>query len=169
MIRTRDSMAVVTSARLDVKVLLLAALCVWAAPLAHAEQVSEDPLERQMIEIAKDLRCAVCQNQPISESNADLARDMRDIIREQLKAGKSRTEIVQYFVDRYGDYVLLRPPVQGPGFMLWVLPLVVAGGLALTAFLYLKHRRREQLPTPPPVLSDEDRRRIEQARNKGGE
>ncbi|HYM48575.1 MAG TPA: cytochrome c-type biogenesis protein, partial [Burkholderiaceae bacterium] len=68
----------------------------------YAAQVEEDPLERQMLEIARDLRCAVCQNQPISESNADLARDMRDIIREQLKAGKSRAEIMQYFVDRYG-------------------------------------------------------------------
>jgi cytochrome c-type biogenesis protein CcmH len=157
------------SMRVHLRALLFAAVCVLIPTLAHAEQVSEDPLERRMLEIAKDLRCAVCQNQPISESNADLARDMREIIREQLKAGKSRNEIVQYFVDRYGDYVLLRPPVQGPGFMLWVLPLVVAGGLALAAFVYLRHRRREQLPSPPPILSDEDRRRIEQARNKGEE
>ena len=101
---------------------LLLCACVnaaWAAPVA------EDPLERQMLDIAKDLRCAVCQNQPVSESNADLARDMRAIIREQLEAGKSREEIVDYFVARYGEYVLLKPPYRGTGFPLWIVPLVL--------------------------------------------
>ncbi|MEK7759553.1 MAG: cytochrome c-type biogenesis protein, partial [Pseudomonadota bacterium] len=76
-------------------------LPVWAEP------VQEDPLDRAVLEIAKDLRCTVCQNQPVAESNADLAKDMRQIIREQLVAGKSRAEIVDYFVARYGDYVLM--------------------------------------------------------------
>ena len=97
-------------------ILLLVSGPVLAAP------VTEDPIERQMLDIAKDLRCAVCQNQPVSESNADLARDMRAIILDQLKQGKSREEIVQYFVARYGDYVLMNPPVRGPGLLLWVLP-----------------------------------------------
>ena len=74
-------------------------LVLVATPLFAAD-VSEDPLERQMREIAKLLRCAVCQNQPISNSNADLARDMRAIIREQLQAGKARDEIIAYFVER---------------------------------------------------------------------
>jgi cytochrome c-type biogenesis protein CcmH len=133
--------------------------------LALAGQVAEDPLERQVLDIAKDLRCAVCQNQPVSESNADLARDMRDIIREQLKAGKSREEIVQYFVARYGDYVLMKPPYQGPGFLLWVLPGGLALLLAVSAVVYL--RRRRQVPLPPvPELSAEDRARIEAARRE---
>lgn len=143
--------------------LFLLALCL-SAPLAAAPVV-EDPLDRQVLEIAKDLRCAVCQNQPVSESNADLARDMRDVIREQLKAGKSRDEIVQYFVARYGDYVLMKPPYQGPGFVLWVLPGVFALVLAVSAAVYLRRRRQE--PEPPlPELTAEDRSRVEAARRE---
>src|SRR6185369_12879495 len=93
---------------------LVVLLCSLMLSAAYASQVTEDPLERQVLDIAKELRCTVCQNQPISESNADLARDMRDIIREQIKAGKSREEIVQYFVDRYGNYVLMNPPAPRP-------------------------------------------------------
>lgn len=132
---------------------------------AFAAQVTEDPLERRVLDIAKDLRCAVCQNQPISESNAGLARDMRDIIREQLKAGKSRADIMQYFVDRYGNYVLMKPPVEGPGTMLWLLPALIAIILATSAFVYLKHRRRDE-PSPAPKLSKQDRERVRAARER---
>jgi len=139
-------------------------LLLVAAPVTSAP-VSEDPLERRMLEIAKDLRCAVCQNQPVSESNADLARDMRAIIREQLAAGKTREEIVDYFVARYGDYVLLKPPYQGPGFVLWVTPALVLIGLALFAFAYIKRRQGRPLP-PPPELSEEDLARVRAARSQ---
>ena len=127
--------------------------------------VTEDPIERQMLDIAKDLRCAVCQNQPVSESNADLARDMRAIIRDQLTQGRSREEIVQYFVARYGDYVLMNPPVRGPGFLLWVLPVGVLGVLGITAFVYLRHRRRDVL-SPVATLTAADRKRIQKARTE---
>jgi cytochrome c-type biogenesis protein CcmH len=130
---------------------------------AFAGQVTEDPLERQALDIAKDLRCTVCQNQPISESSADLARDMRDIIREQIKAGKSREQIMQYFVDRYGDYVLMKPPAEGPGTLLWVLPGLFAMVLMTAAFLYLKHRRRDMLQVAP-TLSQKDLERVQRAR-----
>ena len=130
-----------------------------------AAPVTEDPIERQMIDIAKGLRCAVCQNQPVSESNADLARDMRAIILDQLKQGKSREEIIQYFVARYGDYVLMNPPVRGPGLLLWVLPAGVFGLLGITAFMYLRHRRRATLP-PTPALTAADRKRVEMARKE---
>ncbi len=143
--------------------LIVGLLAIW--PAVAQQPVVEDPIERQMLDIARDLRCAVCQNQPVAESNADLARDMRDIIREQLKAGKSREEIVQYFVDRYGDYVLMRPPTRGPGLWLWVAPLAVGGVVVLSALVYLKRRRRDALP-PAPKLSADDRRRIEQARRE---
>lgn len=121
-----------------------------------------------MLDIAKDLRCTVCQNQPIAESNADLARDMRDIVREQLKAGKSREQIMQYFVDRYGNYVLMKPPVEGPGTLLWVMPLLFAAVLGGTAFFYLRHRRRQTLP-PPPKLSKKDLERVHRARASDSE
>ena len=138
---------------------------VFVAFTAVADQVTEDPLERRMLDIAKDLRCAVCQNQPVSESNADLSRDMRAIILDQLKQGRSREQIVQYFVDRYGDYVLMKPPTHGSGFLLWVLPAGVLGVLGITAFVYLRHRRRDTLP-PASVLSAADRALVEKARTE---
>ncbi len=133
-----------------------------ASPLA-ASTVTEDPVERQVLDIAKGLRCAVCQNQPVSESNAELARDMRAIIRDRLEQGKSRAEIVQYFVARYGDYVLMNPPVHGPGRLLWALPAGILGVLGVTAFVYLRHRRRDALPSTS-VLTAADRERIQKAR-----
>ena len=119
-----------------------------------------------MLDIAKDLRCTVCQNQPVSESNADLAHDMRQIIREQIKAGKSRQEIIQYFVDRYGDYVLMKPPKQGAGEVVWLAPVVLLAIIGVSGFLYLRHRLRPSLP-PPPKLSKEDAERVRAARKQG--
>ena len=158
-----DRHQAVRRAHLTISRLLAAFLlsAVWVS--VFAVQVQEDPLERQVLDISKDLRCAVCQNQPISESNADLARDMRDIIRDQIKAGKSREEIIQYFVDRYGDYVLMRPPVEGPGALLWMLPIMLAPILAAAAFFYLKHRQGREL-SPPPKLSKSDLERVQRAR-----
>ena len=141
-------------------------LLALAAVPVFATQVTEDPLERQVLDIAKDLRCTVCQNQPVSESNADLAHDMRAIIREQLQAGKSRDEIVKYFVDRYGDYVLMKPPKQGAGEVVWLAPVVLLVLIGVSGFLYLRHRLRPSLP-PPPALSKEEAERVRAARRHG--
>jgi cytochrome c-type biogenesis protein CcmH len=138
-------------------------LCALLAAPGYAAEavVQEDPIEREMLEIAKDLRCAVCQSQAVSESNADLARDMRDIIREQLKAGKSPEEIKQYFVERYGDYVLMKPPVRGAGRGVWLAPLLILALTASGAFVYLRNRRH---PLPPVAeLSAEDLARVRAA------
>lgn len=128
-----------------------------------AAPVQEDPLDRAVLEIAKDLRCTVCQNQPVAESNADLAQDMRQIIREQLVAGKSRAEIVDYFVARYGDYVLMKPPTERAGLLLWVMPPLLFITLALLGWFFL--RQRGHAP-PPPVaaLSPQDQARVRVAR-----
>lgn len=144
---------------------LVVLLAFLLAPV-QAQPVSEDPLEREMLEIAEDLRCAVCQNQPVSESNADLARDMRAVIREQLAAGRSREEIIDYFVARYGEYVLLKPPYAGPGLLVWVGPLVLVAVLAITAFIYLQRRLRAPLPPPPPPLSEADAARVREAHRR---
>ncbi len=135
---------------------------------AFAAQVIEDPLERAMLAIAQDLRCAVCQNQAISESEADLARDMRQIIREQLAAGKSRQEILDYFVVRYGDYVLMKPPYRGAGSLVWLGPVALIALLAIPAFVYLRRRVRVSL-SPPSPLSPEDAARVAEAKRKSGE
>lgn len=142
---------------------ILGALVIGAP--AFAADVVEDPLERQTLDIAKDLRCTVCQNQPVSESNSDLARDMRAIIREQLQAGKSRDEIVGYFVERYGDYVLLKPPFHLRGLLLWLGPPLLLAIVGSVAWFII--RRRAATPhTPPPPLSPQDRARINAARRE---
>lgn len=132
---------------------------------AQTESVQEDPIERKVLEIAKHLRCAVCQNQPVSESNADLAKDMRVIIREQVIAGKSQDEIIDYFVQRYGDYVLLKPPFDAAGTVVWLVPPLVFIVLAISAFFFLRQRARRSVP-PPPSLSEEDRARVRAARQQ---
>lgn len=147
--------------------LLILVLCLAPAfmPVSAAE-VQEDPLERQMLDIAKDLRCTVCQNQPVSESNADMARDMRDIIREQLAAGKSREEIVAYFVDRYGNYVLLEPRFDPLGAVLWVAPALLLAGIGIFAYLYMVRRVKPIAPADIPALSPEDQARVQAARQR---
>lgn len=130
-----------------------------------ATQVTEDPLERQVLDIAKDLRCTVCQNQPVAESNAELANDMRAIIREQVQAGKSRDEIVAYFVDRYGDYVLMNPPKRGSGAIVWAGPLALIVVVGLSGFVFLRRRLRPSMPPTPP-LSKEDAERVRSARKQ---
>ena len=132
---------------------------------ALAMQVQEDPLERQVLEIGKELRCTVCQNQPVSESNADLARDMRAIIREQLQAGKSRDEILRYFVERYGNYVLLKPRFDPFGALLWIAPLTLLALLSGFAYFYMRARVKP-LPPTAPALSAEDAARVRVARSQ---
>jgi len=139
--------------------LLSFTLPVWAEP------VQEDPLDREVLDIAKDLRCTVCQNQPVAESNADLAKDMRQIIREQLVAGKSRAEIMDYFVARYGDYVLMKPPTERAGLLLWIIPPLLLITLALLSWVFLRQRSRTS-PPPAAALSKQDQVRVRAARQQ---
>lgn len=142
---------------------ILFAVSLLVAMTVQANEVAENPLDRAVLDISKDLRCAVCQNQPVSESNADLAKDMRQIIREQLQAGKSREEIVAYFVARYGDYVLMKPPADRAGLLLWVAPPVLFGVLVLSGWFFLRRRTRTNV-APAPELSAEDASRVRAAR-----
>lgn len=103
------------------------------------EEMLEDPvLEERAREISQNLRCVVCQNQSIDDSSAPLARDLRLIIREHLLAGDSNEEVIAFVVDRYGDFVLLRPPLQGDTYFLWFGPLIIflAGGVLV--FYYFR-------------------------------
>lgn len=115
-------------------------LAVWVATMGAV--VPEDPAERRMLAIAAQLRCAVCQNESVAESHAQLAQDMRALIREQLAAGRSDAQILAWFHDRYGDYVLMRPPARGSGLLLWLAPgvLLLVGGAG--AFVFLRRRAR---------------------------
>lgn len=139
-------------------VLLVALITGAAAQQALApERRLEDPaLERRAVELHKELRCLVCQNQSIAESNADLARDLRVLVRERIAAGDSDQQVRDFIVARYGDWVLLQPPVKRQTWLLWFGPALVllgaAGGLALW------YRRRGG--TPPPPLTPEERQRL---------
>lgn len=108
-----------------------------------AKPLAENPeLEEKVMDIAKDLRCLVCQNETIAGSHADLAIDLRQKIKEQLEAGKSKAEIIQYMVDRYGDFVLFKPPFKTSTLLLWCGPflLVLYGMWILLSYIRKKGR-----------------------------
>ncbi|OSM01474.1 putative cytochrome C biogenesis protein [Magnetofaba australis IT-1] len=104
-----------------------------AAPLHANEMVQEDATEAKVRAIGEALRCAVCQNQSVYDSNSDLAKDMLGIIREKVAAGEPESDIRQYFFDRYGDYVYLEPVKSGRNMILWAAPFffLLFGGLGL--------------------------------------
>jgi len=111
---------------------LFCLLFFWALPaFAQTAAPSANPaLDDRAREIAQSLRCVVCQNQSIDESDAPLAQDMRKLVRRRLEAGDSNEDVINYMRDKYGDFVLLKPPVQSNTFLLWALPfLLLLGGL----------------------------------------
>jgi cytochrome c-type biogenesis protein CcmH len=140
-------------------------LACMAAPLGHAatnpdEILQDAALEQRARDLSKQLRCLVCQNQSIDDSDADLARDLRRIVREQLVAGRSDEQIVEYLTARYGDFVLLKPPVKPATWGLWFGPALVL--LIAAAGLVVYVRRRSTVPDAPSAdLSREERRRLE--------
>ncbi len=110
---------------------LLALLIIaFTASFSAMAQISEAEIDAKAREVNRALRCVVCQNQSIDESDAPLAADMRMIVRRQISAGQSKTQIIAYMRENYGDYVLLKPPVQSNTLVLWFAPfLLVFGGL----------------------------------------
>ena len=140
------------------QLLLLCSLLLTVAA-QEAKPVADDPeLEKRLMNLAKELRCLVCQNESLADSQADLAQDLRAQIREQMRAGKSDKEIVSYLTDRYGQFVRYRPPVTPTTYLLWFGPFVfLLGGLAVL-FRYVKQRREL---IPDLQLTDEQRRRVE--------
>ena len=133
--------------------------------LSTAETLNEDQLQERVRQVSKTLRCAVCQSESVWESNAELAIQMRDIIRERLIQGESPDQIRAYFVSRYGDFILLKPRAFGLNLLLWGGPflLLVIGGTFL--FRTLRKWVAETAPASPEELSpidEKSRRRIEQ-------
>jgi len=133
---------------------------------AEARPAAEDPaLEARVAAVASELCCLVCQNQTLADSNAPLAVDLRDQIREQMQQGASERDIVDYMVARYGDFVRYRPPFKATTMLLWAGPalLMVAG----FAVLYFRLRRRRG--EAQPGLSDEQRSRAQALLADGAE
>ncbi|MBO6504526.1 MAG: cytochrome c-type biogenesis protein CcmH [Kordiimonadaceae bacterium] len=129
-----------------------------AAFAAHAVAVDEKPLEDPALEaqaraLMKEIRCLQCQNQSIEDSNADIARDLRALIRERIALGDSPENVKSYLVDRYGDWVLLKPPVKSSTYFLWGSPFFV---VLIIAFLLV--RRKQSQSVAAPLSADEEAR-----------
>jgi len=149
------------------RILVLAVLIVLTPKYGYAvnpDEVLADPvLEARARDISKGLRCLVCQNQSIDDSDASLAKDLRVLVRERLTAGDSNEDVVNYIVSRYGDFVLLRPPFKMATLVLWLGPLllVVVGLFALVTY-FRKNRTPASLSNAPPdPLSTAEQRRLE--------
>lgn len=143
-------------------VLALFCTLLAAGPVAAVlpeEQLADPALEARARDISQELRCVVCQNQSIDDSDAPLAADLRAIVRERLAAGDSDEEVMAYIVARYGNFVLLKPPLDLQTLLLWAAPLLVLipGGVGVA--LYLRRRGQAASADPAP-LSAEERRKV---------
>lgn len=149
---------------LAVAVLILA-LVLHAPGAVHAfsaDEALDDPAqETRALKLHDELRCPVCQGQAISDSNAELARDLRRIVRERIAAGDSDDAVFDYLTDRYSDFILLRPRVKPANYVLWFGPALVfvagAGGL----WFFIVRRRRRGAESAPAPLSEDERKQVE--------
>ncbi len=148
--------------RLGALVAVLALGIALPALAVQPDEILDDPvLESRARDISAGLRCLVCRNESIDESNADLARDMRLLVRERLVEGDSDAEVMAFIVERYGEFVLLRPTTEGANLILWVAAPVLFVVTMLGALVYL--RRREQSPEPGgDGLNAEERARLKE-------
>jgi cytochrome c-type biogenesis protein CcmH len=137
--------------------LLILAAPAFAAVGTPEERLRDPALEARAQALGRELRCLVCQNQSIEDSNADLARDLRLLVRERIAAGASDDQVMQFVHSRYGDFVLLRPPVSAATLLLWATPvLALAGGIALILLM----RRRRVAPIEAVALSEAEQARL---------
>lgn len=149
-------------------ILLISAF--WASPsyaVNPDEMLSDPEMEENARAVSRHLRCVVCQNQSIDDSDAELARDMRILVRERILAGDTNREVLDYMVSRYGNYVLLKPPFEASTYVLWIGPAVifVLGLIAIGVFMY--QRRPKVVPSSgsrrtgnAPGLSEEEQKKL---------
>jgi len=140
-----------------VSILIMVLISLAAPALAKEAKPVEDPqIDQRMQALTQQLRCLVCQNETLADSRADLAEDLRKEIREQMKAGKSDQEIIAFLTQRYGDFVLYKPPVKATTYLLWFGPFVLLLGGTLLLYRYLKHRR--EIIQDQPLTAAEHKR-----------
>ena len=144
--------------------ILLISICTAVIAVEPDELLENPILEERARQVSKDLRCLVCQNESIDESDAALARDLRVLVRERLQLGDSNDEVLQFVVDRYGEFALLRPRIDGVNYILWWFgPLFLLFSIA-TALMYVRKLGRisknsSDLTAP---LSDEERKKLKE-------
>jgi cytochrome c-type biogenesis protein CcmH len=143
-----------------IRALVLALLLAVAPATLAADAVPTEKdavTAKRAIALEEQLRCLVCQNQTIAESNADLAKDLRQQVREQIAAGKTDEQIIDFMTTRYGDFVLYRPPLKATTALLWTGPaLLLVGGFAV---LFVVLRKRRGVAVEAPTMTDEERER----------
>ena len=144
------------------KKLLLAAICIFSLGTAIANEaapLADDPVtEQRLISISEEMRCLVCQNESLAGSRSDLANDLRREIRTLIKEGKSDDQIRSFMVERYGDFVLYRPPVKPLTWLLWIGPFVI---LLIGIAGLLTYLRRRNNSVPNITLTDADNQKID--------
>ena len=132
---------------------------------AKAIEKNSPQTDTRIRELSEKLRCLVCQNQTLADSNAELAADLRRELREQVAAGRSDNEILDYLVQRYGDFVLYEPPFKATTALLWIGPFVLLLGAALALIVTLRRRRNL---AEEPALGAEDKRLVERVLGPAG-
>ena len=148
------------------KVIFLLFVLVTPALAIQPDEILEDKLlEERARVISKELRCLVCQNQSIDDSDAPLARDLRVLVRERLQAGESDEKVIKFVVDRYGDFVLLRPPIKASTLALWISPIAIL--IVGVILLLMRFRKQEKnMPVQVEPLSSEETKKLEAALEK---
>ena len=137
----------------------LIALSIGSASSKDAVPLADDPVtEQRLISISEEMRCLVCQNESLAGSRSDLANDLRREIRILISEGKSDDQIRSFMVERYGDFVLYRPPVKPVTWLLWIGPFVILG-IGITGLLMYLRRRNSSVPNV--VLTDADNQKID--------
>ncbi len=125
-----------------------------------SEVLSNPALETRARDIGKNLRCLVCQNQSIDDSDAQLARDLRLLVRERIRAGDSDNDVIAYVVSRYGDFVLLKPPLKAATVALWLGPAAIALAAIFAVVAFYRRRAKGLVGTAPKPLSEAEKRRL---------
>jgi len=145
--------------RLAAIALVLVAIASSSSLAVQPEEMLRDPkLEARARELSRELRCMVCQNQSIDESEAPLARDLRLLVRERITKGDTDQQVLDFLVVRYGEFVLLKPPLESRTIILWALPPVALLAGAVGLFFAVRRRRTVQLE--PATLSNEEQRKL---------
>jgi len=130
-----------------------------SALAVQPDEILDDPkLEAKARDISAELRCLVCQNQSIDDSDAPLARDLRLLVRERLEEGDSEAEVIDFVVARYGEYVLLRPRFTMKTYVLWFAPILLFGAGVILAYRLVSRSRKEAALHPDPLTPDEKAR-----------
>jgi cytochrome c-type biogenesis protein CcmH len=145
--------------------ILVALSCLVVAQSAKSP-ADEAELDDRVKELSQQLRCLVCQNETLADSQADLATDLKRQIREQMKAGKSDKEVLAFLTERYGDFVLYRPPVKGTTYLLWFGPFILLGGGLFALFHYIKQRGAQI--HEEPLSADEHKRALKLLQEESG-